>query len=211
MELILVRHARPERHVVAEGSADPGLHPSGVAGAAALAAWLATEPVDVIAQSPARRAVETAAPLARRRGLTPVTVPDLAEFDAGSSSYIPVEEMRATCDPRWLALRDGRLYGTVDGPDSFRRRVVAAIEELVQANPARKVVVVCHGGVINAYAGHVLGITKPLWFAPAYAGVTRILAARTGRRAVASLNETAHLELDRLSAPPARARGRRPR
>jgi broad specificity phosphatase PhoE len=38
MELIFARHAQPERHVVADGPADPGLHPSGLAGAAALAA-----------------------------------------------------------------------------------------------------------------------------------------------------------------------------
>lgn len=200
MELILVRHAQPTRHVVADGTADPGLHPDGAAGAAALAAWLSAEPVDVIVQSPARRAVETAAPLARRCGITPVTVPHLSEFDTGSSEYIPVEELRATGDPRWAALRAGRLYGTSDTADAFRHRVVTAVETLVSRHPGRKVVVVCHGGVINAYAGHVLGIARPLWFAPRYASLTRVFASRDGRRSVASLNETAHLHLDRLAA-----------
>lgn len=198
MELILVRHARPERHVVTHGSADPGLHPDGAAGAAALAAWLAVEPIHAIAQSPARRAIETAAPVAARHDLTPVTVADLAEFDTGSSSYVPVEQMRADGDPRWLELQAGRLYGAVGGTEAFRHRVVTAIESLVRAHPSRTVVVVCHGGVINAYAGHVLGIAKPLWFAPAYASITRIRAARSGARSVVSLNETAHLHLDRV-------------
>jgi len=33
----------------------------------------------------------------------------------------------------------------------------------------------------------------PLWFAPAYASVTRIGAARSGRRGIVSLNETGHV------------------
>ena len=78
-------------------------------------------------------------------------------------------------------------------PEAFRRRVVAGMERIVEANPGGRVVVVSHGGVINAYAGHVLGITRPLWFEPAYASISRVMASRDGVRSVASLNETGHL------------------
>jgi probable phosphoglycerate mutase len=53
---------------------------------------------------------------------------------------------------------------------------------------------VCHGGVINSWAGHVLGVREPFFFFdPGYTSVNRFLAAGSGERSVVSLNETAHL------------------
>ena len=57
----------------------------------------------------------------------------------------------------------------------------------------RRVVVVCHGGAINAYLGHVAGIDRPLWFEPAYASISRVAASRDGVRSIVSINETGHL------------------
>ena len=195
MELIFVRHGLPERQTLDNAPADPGLSSVGFAQAAALGEWLAREPIDEIVQSPARRARETAAPLAQRCGLSPSTVTDLNEFDAGSSSYVPVEEMRTSGDPRWELLRQGLHYGTPEEADRFRHRIVAAVEALVQANHGKRVVVVSHGGVINAYIGHILGIEKPLWFAARYTGISRVLAAKSGERSLETLNEVSHLEL----------------
>jgi 2,3-bisphosphoglycerate-dependent phosphoglycerate mutase len=193
MELIFVRHGLPEREVANDSSAaDPGLSSTGSAQAVALGEWLGREPLDVIAQSPARRARETAAPLARRCGLTPITLSGLKEFDAGSASYVPVEEMRAAGDPKWELLRQGRLYGTDEEAQAFRLRVVASVESLLHTSGTRTALV-CHGGVINAYLGHILGIEKPLWFAARYTGVCRVLAARTGERSLMTLNEVPHL------------------
>src|SRR5688572_18829417 len=106
MELLLIRHALPLR--VDEGSvdgpADPALAELGHGQAAALAEWLAVEPIDAIWCSPMRRARETAEPLAQRLGL-PITIDDdLAEFDREAASYIPIEELKAAGDPRWNEL-----------------------------------------------------------------------------------------------------------
>ena len=71
---------------------------------------------------------------------------------------------------------------------------MAAVEEIIAANPGRKVAAVCHGGVINAYFTHVLGIDDPSgFFYPNYTSIHRIAAARSGERSVLSLNETCHL------------------
>lgn len=193
MEILLVRHAEPVRQEVTTGSADPGLHERGRLQAEALARWLSYEHIDAVVQSPARRAVETAQPLAELLGLTPTTLDGIAEFDHGASAYIPLEELKAADDPRWRATQRGELFGDYVDPAVFRRRVISTLEAVVQANPGRKVVAVCHGGVINAYIGHVLGLTRALWFAPAYASISRVAASRQGRRGVLSLNETAHL------------------
>jgi len=44
------------------------------------------------------------------------------------------------------------------------------------ANPGARVAVVCHGGAINAWAGHVLGISDPFLPDVAYTDVSRFLA-----------------------------------
>jgi probable phosphoglycerate mutase len=86
----------------------------------------------------------------------------------------------------------GGLYAGVD-LTAFRDGVVAAVERAIAAWPGGRVAEVCHGGVISAWAGHVLGIADPFLLDVAYTGVSRFLAASMGERSVRSLNETAHL------------------
>ena len=68
---------------------------------------------------------------------------------------------------------------------------------LIARFPGKRVVAVCHGGVINVALGSVLGVAQPLWFEPGYTSLSRMIASRTGIRSVASLNELAHLEAKR--------------
>jgi probable phosphoglycerate mutase len=187
MELLLIRHALPVR--IDEGSVDgpanPHLAPLGVAQSEAVAAWLAEEEIHALWSSPMRRALETAAPLAAVLGL-PITVDDgLAEYDRHADSYIPIEELKAAKDPRW--------FEVPEQPDEFKAEVVAAVERIVAAHPRQRVAVVCHGGVINAYTGHVLGVDDPLFFLPEYTSISRVLAASSGERSIGSLNESGHL------------------
>jgi broad specificity phosphatase PhoE len=193
MEFVIVRHAEPSAMRVETGAADPDLTPLGRAQAQALADSPALDAVDVIVQSPSRRAIETARPIAERFGIDPLTVPGLTEFDHGEAEYVPVEQLRELRDGRWDAMVRGEAYGGVDVP-AFRARVLQSFAELAAANPGqRRVVVVCHSGVLNAYIGDVIGMAKLLWFAPAYSSFSRVAAARDGRRGLVSLNETPHL------------------
>jgi 2,3-bisphosphoglycerate-dependent phosphoglycerate mutase len=187
MELLLVRHALPVRidEGSVEGPADPALADLGHAQAAALAAWLSDEDIDAIWCSPMRRARETALPVADQLGLDVRIEDGIAEYDRDSPSYIPVEELKAANDPRW--------YQVPEQPEHFRAVVVEAVERIVASHARQRVAVVCHGGVVNAYAGHVLRIDDPLFFLPAYTSISRVFAASTGERSIASLNEAAHL------------------
>ena len=193
-----MRHARPVRHEVVEGRADPRLHEEGVRQAWNLARWLAAEPVDAVLCSPARRAVETAGPVGDLLGLEPVMDTGLAEFDREATAYVPVEELRAANDERWLALARGELLDPSIDPAAFREQVVDGVEAVIREHPGQVVVAVSHAGVINAYVGHILGIATPMWFAPRYASVSRVAASRRGERSVVSLNETGHLRGQRL-------------
>ncbi|MBA3654397.1 MAG: histidine phosphatase family protein [Actinobacteria bacterium] len=193
MDLLLVRHAEPVRIEDADGPADPPLRGRGHRQAALAAAWLAGERLDAIWASPLRRARETAEAIAVAHGLTVEIDEDLAEFDREAASYIPFEELRETKDERYLAMTEDRLQDLDIDPQTFQEGVVRAVERVIEANPGRKVGVVCHGGVINAYIAHILEIPKMLFFEPAYTSIHRIAASRAGHRSVVALNEMAHL------------------
>ncbi len=193
MELLLIRHARPEREENSDGrAADPRLAASGREQALALARWLAAEALDAIYASPLRRALETARPLLERRALALRVEEGLAEYDRGESRYIPLEELKRQDPAAW---REFASRGPYAGRDlqPFRATVARAVEEIARAHPGGRVALVCHGGVINAWAAEVLGLEGTIFFEPAYTSVSRFLVARDGARGVKSLNETAHL------------------
>ena len=194
MELLLIRHALPERIETEDGSpADPPLSARGRAQAERMARWLVGEKIGAIYASPMRRARETADALARAIGAQITIDAGLVEMDHLSDVYVPLEQLKAEDYPRWQEMvQRGGLYAGVD-LTAFRSTVVASVERAIAAHPGGRVAIVCHGGVINAWAGHVLGISDPFFLDVAYTGVSRFLAASTGERSVRSLNETAHL------------------
>jgi probable phosphoglycerate mutase len=194
MELLLVRHALPVRREMVEGPADPELSPDGRAQAELLAAYLSSEHLDAIYASPLRRAYETAATIAAFHDLEVVVCDGVAEFDRLSPDYIPTEDLKAANDPRYHAIINGHWDSEDETSDEFRARVVRTIEQLIDEHPGQRVVVVCHGGVINGYLCVVLGLTNPRgFFYPNYTSINRVAAARGGTRSVVTINETSHL------------------
>lgn len=194
MELLLIRHALPERVEVVGRPADPPLSEVGHRQAMALAEWLAHEAIDALYVSPMRRARQTAQPLASVCSLDPVVVEGVAEFDRHAEAYVPIEELKATNDPRWLEMLDGKYFedGELDA-EGFQRTVVEAVDGIISENRSRTVAIVCHGGVINAYVGKVLGLDDFMIFEPTYTGITRIRASNEGHRMLVTLNEFSHL------------------
>ena len=200
MDLVLVRHAEPVRTPAGSvnGPADPGLTPLGVAQSERLAAWLARERIDAVLSSPMKRAVETAAPVAAALGLEIEVVDGLVEYDSTSDDYIPTAELQASGDPRWLAMVEGRWEEFGAAPASeFKDRVARTVEEIVARFPGKRVVAVCHGGVVNCALASILEIDRYLWFEPVYTSISRVVASRSGIRSIVSLNERAHLEATR--------------
>lgn len=193
MELLVIRHALPLRVENPEGEpADPALSELGLRQAERLAHWLRDEPIDGIYASPLCRAHQTAIPLAEAKGLPIQLEPGVVEFDPTAASYVPLEELKATDYDAWRELVQGGFYAQIDF-GLFRRTVVSSVESIIAANQGKRIAIVCHGGVINSWVGHILGIEDPLFFDPTYTSINRCLAARTGERMVVSLNEAAHV------------------
>ena len=194
MEIVFVRHGLPLRIELETGIADPELAAEGHEQAAKMAAYLGVEDVEAVYVSPLRRALETASPFCKVLGLEAVVSEGVAEFDRNSREYVPVEELRATNDPRWEKLLRGEWDGVDEDPSLFKARVVATVEDMIARHPGGRVVVVCHGGVINQYLAHVLGIETHIgFFYPKYTSIHRVMAARSGQRSIVSINEASHL------------------
>ena len=161
------------------------------------AAWLALEPIEATWSSTMLRAVQTAEAFAGLVGHEVQRHPGIVEFDRNSGVYIPTEELKRENFAAWQAMATG---GHGVDMTEFQRMVVDGMEEIIAAHPGGKVAVFCHGGVINVWAAHVLGIEPRVFFEADYTSINRFLAARSGQRAVVSLNERAHL-LDDVRRP----------
>lgn len=182
MELILIRHGLPVRSAETD---DPPLSDEGHDQARRVARWLAGETIDAVYASTMTRARQTAEPFAAAAGHEVRPKDGIVEFDKGSGAYVPMEQLKREDYAAWRAMAEGG-HG-IDVPQ-FQKTVVAALEEVIAEHPGQRVAVFCHGGVINVWTAHVLGMAPRLFFEPAYTSLHRFMAARGGQRNVLSLS-----------------------
>ncbi|GAB4322041.1 MAG: histidine phosphatase family protein [Dehalococcoidia bacterium] len=193
MELVVIRHALPIQRVTEDGApADPPLSEVGQRQAQLLARWLIDEHFDAVYSSPLLRALQTSEPLANAKGLEVAVHPGVAELDQDSNSYIPLEDLKRTDYQLWRQMMEEKRFGDGD-PFAFRETVAEAMSEIAARHRGKRVAVVCHGGVINAWASHILGLDDVYFFDPTYTSINRFMVASTGQKSIVSLNEAAHL------------------
>lgn len=192
-EFVLVRHALP-----VAGHPDPELSAEGREQARRLGRWLAAERFDALVASPLRRAVETAAIVAAGMGSGTAAYMDelreLVEEAKSDEHYVPAEQL-FTDHPIALALAEGR-YEDVQPRhewDNFRARAQVAGALLLERYPTGRVLVVAHGGIINALLASILKLPGVFWFYPGYTSMSRMESLPSGRLVVRSVNETPHL------------------
>jgi 2,3-bisphosphoglycerate-dependent phosphoglycerate mutase len=194
MELLVIRHGRPERVEATDGPADPPLTKLGHEQAKAVARFLLAEQIDLVVSSPMLRARQTAEPLADALGTDPTLIDDLAEIDKDATSYLPTEEIKATDPVLWQQWLDNPMSQYADEFEPFQVRVLAAFDRLIVDNPGRNVAVFCHGMVTMTFVHSILGFRDVFAVPVDYASITRVAASSNkGVRSVRSINETAHL------------------
>jgi len=194
MDLIIVRHGRPERVENQNHAADPALTEVGHRQAEAVAKFLAGENIDHIVTSPMQRARQTSQPLVDELGMKAEVIGDLAEIDADSNSYVPLEVLKAEGGPAWQAIVDDPTAMHSIDVEEFADTVTAAFERIIAQNAGSTVVAFCHGMVTMQFLRRILGYADIHALRVDYASITRVQAA-TSRpvRSVRSVNETGHL------------------
>lgn len=195
-EVLLIRHGRSADVVPGSPeSVDPPLHDEGVAQAAALDARLATKQIHAVYASHLSRAVQTATPLAERRGQVVGVFPELEEVRLGDWGNGEFRRRAAIRDPEWVAWsRTGRWDGIpgCEGDAAFRTRIVGVVEALAARHRDETIAVVAHGGSINAYLAEVMGINRSLWMTVENTSITVVRVADHGHTVVTA-NDCHHL------------------
>ncbi len=203
-EVVLVRHGQqsiPSGPNAPVGqTVDPPLSALGREQAQLVAERLAADPVAAVYASKLQRAFDTGAEIGRHHGLEPVTVADLREIELFRE--VPADQTAAAAlgadylkdiRTRMARERSWDVFPLSESSAAFTRRVVNAIEGIITSHASERIVIACHGGVINAYAGYVIGSSYDMFFRPAHASI-HIVAAVGGYRALHRLNDVHHLE-----------------
>lgn len=202
-EIVFVRHG--EQHIPDPRSGpigdtfDPPLSERGVQQAKLVGERFSIERVDVVYASPLKRAYDTGFQIARHHRLEPQVIHDLREVEIFRD--IPPEKSAADflgqglllgIRERMLAERKWDVYPYSESSFEFRKRTVNAVESIIALNEGKRVVIACHGGVINAYIAHIVGVSTDMFFRPAHTSV-HIVYSGHGVRALQSLNDMTHL------------------
>jgi probable phosphoglycerate mutase len=203
-ELVLVRHGKQALsdeflEVPIEELLDPPLSDLGRRQAEAVARVVARDRVDAVYSSISARARETAEAIGAAADAPVRVVEGIEEF--GMFRDLPPDKTPrealgevqfAGFQLRWSRTREWRAWPASEPVGEFLDRVINGIEGIAALHKGGRVVIACHGGTINAYLGDILGTRDDMFFNPAHASISRVLA-KHDRRVVSTLNELQHL------------------
>jgi probable phosphoglycerate mutase len=201
-EILLIRHGQRDadfRGPVGE-LIDPPLSEHGLAQAALLGKALSTVHIDEIFASPLKRAYQTAEAVQKHhKHLELHVMDDLREVAIFED--LPVDktaeeslgrDLLEAVRQRMLNERSWDVYPFSESSFDFRKRAVNGIETAIAKNVGERIAIVCHGGVINAYVGHIVRSQYDMFFRPGHTSVS-VVASGEGRRVLRSLNDLNHL------------------
>ena len=193
--VLFVRHGQtPTTGSVLPGRAK-GLHlaDAGNQQAAAVAERLrALKTIDAVYASPLERTRETAAPIAKARGLKVVADKGLLECDFGEWTGRQLTELMKL--PEWSTVQRYPSGFRFPGGESFaemQTRITGTVASLVQKHPGGTIVCVSHADPIKAAVASALGTHLDLFqrIVISPCGVTTI-AYGTGGPIVLNVNST---------------------
>lgn len=200
-ELLLVRHGEQAfvaNMPLAEG-VDAPLSELGRRQADAVGTRLAELSIDAVYTSTMQRARDTGLAIAGHHGLPITERESIVEIhlwqslpqDRGLVESLGEDELRrimreANRSRRWDA------YPHAEPREQFRARVVAELDRIAASHVGDRVVVACHGGVINAYLAHVMETELDTVCTVHHTSITTVRAMDDLRRVV-QVNDHAHV------------------
>ena len=201
-EVIMIRHAQPDVNFegIVGDIIDPSLTEYGRMQARLTGEAFSLKQIDAIFASPLKRAMETAEAIAgHHKSLEIQVLDDLREVEVFRD--VPHDktvlefvgrELLLAARQRMLDERSWDVYPFTEPSRDFRKRTINAVESCIAGNAGERIVIVCHGGVINSYLGHIIRSSYDMFFRPAHASVN-IAVVGDGRRVLRLVNDTHHL------------------
>lgn len=204
--LLLVRHAEPDAATRGRcyGRLDVGLSPSGQRSARALARALGGLGLAAVYASPARRAVESATPLAEALRQAPLLDERLREIDFGSfegRSFAEIEQSEPELYREWMDSPTRVRFPGGESYPALRLRALEALEDVRSRHAGQTAALVAHGGPLRAMLAACLSMPDEALFRldQGYAGVS-VVEWTDERALVRLLNGTPRTAARRLAA-----------
>jgi broad specificity phosphatase PhoE len=157
---LLIRHAQTDAvgAWLAGRDAQVSLNQVGRAQAERLRTRLRLTDFSAIYSSPLDRAIQTAAPLARERGLRVEPMMELIEVDFGQWTGARFDALAA--DPAWQRFNRTRSFADVPGGEralTVQSRIVQALDALRLRHPNQTIALISHADVIRLAVLHSAG------------------------------------------------------
>ena len=161
--LVLVRHGETSWNAEGriQGHMDIALNQLGIAQAEAVGKRLAGEKFDAIYSSDLIRAYHTARPAVPDPDRTIVRDQRLRERHLGVLQGLTGEEAMAGHPDAWKVFKSRNPELALEGGESlggFSRRVVGFVEDILGKHAGGRILLVTHGGVLDAVYRHALGM-----------------------------------------------------
>jgi probable phosphoglycerate mutase len=197
--LTLVRHGETEWNAAGriQGHVDIPLSATGMAQAAAIGQRLGAEYFDAILSSDLERALQTARPIVRHSGKAILRDARLRERHLGVLQGLTGEEAAIRQPHAWGAFKARNPEAALEGGETLRefsQRVVGLIEELLKGHTGGRLLLVTHGGVLDAVYRHATGmpLNAPRNF-PIYNTSVNVLRHRGDVWTIESWGDVSHL------------------
>jgi len=162
-ELIIIRHGQTagnleNRH---QGHLDSDLNELGIRQAQAIATRLATVSFDALYSSDLTRAYHTAQYIAQKTGHAILVDPRLRERNYGVFRGMTLREIQQKYPQEFAFFQSGDPdYAIPEGESSRQKyeRTIQCMTQIVSTHLGRRVVVVTHGGVLDAVFRYTVGL-----------------------------------------------------
>ena len=197
--LTLVRHGETTWNAEGriQGHLDIPLSDTGLAQAAAVSRRLGDEAFDAILSSDLERALQTARPIVRNPERAILCDTRLRERHLGVLQGLTGEEAAMHQPQAWQAFKARNPEAVLEGGETlgeFSQRVVGLIEDLVRVHAGSRLLLVTHGGVLDATYRHVTGMPlSALRNFPIGNTSVNVLLHRGGVWSVESWGDVSHL------------------
>lgn len=195
--IILVRHGETiwNRELRLQGSRDIPLSEVGLAQADKVADRLQQERFHNVYSSHLQRAHKTASTIADRLQIPHHVHEDLRERHYGELEGMTREEILGRYPGFWEPGTDLSNVKGLELPEELRERAYRAVREIAERHPGEEIVIVSHGGTINAFLHRIsrgelgTGINKL-----GNTSITRVVRDEDGSWQIESVGCTKHLD-----------------
>lgn len=201
VEVLLVRHGEQKffENIPLGQAYDAPLSELGQRQAEAVGVRLAPARIGRVYCSDMKRAHDTAKAIAGHHGLEPVVKPGLREIDLWEKApqdkgLLDIYSREQLADVYREVTRTRRhdAYPFCEDVDFFRTRIFAALDEAIAESHGMRIVVACHGGVINAILSRVLGSNFDHLVSVHHTSIS-VMRAADIRRVILTVNDYSHV------------------